>query len=121
MKIQRKKSIVFLGLMILSLWAMAQAQEPRMLFDTANAAYGNGHYEAARDAYRQLWDQGGHNGPVAFNLGNCYYKLGQMGPAVLFYERAVRLMPSDENVQANLLLARSATRAKMASPIGKRS
>ena len=46
------------------------------------------------------------SGPVAFNLGNCHYKLGQMGPAVLFYERAARLMPSDEDVAANLALAR---------------
>jgi len=83
----------------------AVAQESSALFETGNTAYGNGHFQAALEAYNQLWQRGVNDGALAFNLGNAHYKLGHVGEAVLFYERAARLLPGDEDVAANLQLA----------------
>jgi len=44
-------------------------------------------------------------GPVYYNMGNCLYKLQNIGQAILYYERARRLMPGDEDLRANLALA----------------
>lgn len=41
-----------------------------------------------------------------YNLGNCHFKLGDVPRAILNYERALRLDPGAEDVQANLDLAR---------------
>jgi tetratricopeptide (TPR) repeat protein len=43
---------------------------------------------------------------LLFNIGNCHFKLNDIPRAVLFYERALKLAPGDEDVQANLELAR---------------
>jgi hypothetical protein len=43
---------------------------------------------------------------LLFNIGNCHFKLNDIPHAILFYERALRLAPGDEDVLANLELAR---------------
>lgn len=43
---------------------------------------------------------------LLFNIGNCHFKLNDIPHAILFYERALRLAPGDEDVKANLELAR---------------
>jgi len=43
---------------------------------------------------------------LLFNIGNCHFKLNDIPHAILFYERALRLAPGDDDVQANLDLAR---------------
>jgi hypothetical protein len=38
-------------------------------------------------------------------MGNCCYKLSRIGPSILFYERAARVIPADEDLKANLAIA----------------
>ncbi len=40
-----------------------------------------------------------------FNLGNTFYKLGNIARAILNYERALKLAPDDEDIVYNLQLA----------------
>lgn len=42
---------------------------------------------------------------LQYNLGNCYFKLGDAPRAILHYERALRLEPGAEDVRANLDMA----------------
>ena len=72
---------------------------------------GNRHYEAgdfrkALESYSAIAAMGYESGALYFNMGNCYYKLGETGPAILHYERASRLIPGDEDLEVNLSLAR---------------
>jgi hypothetical protein len=60
-------------------------------------------------AYSRILASGQESGTLYYNLGNCYYKLGDIGRAVLFYERARRRMPEDEDIRTNLALAGLAT------------
>jgi len=48
---------------------------------------------------------GFESGELFFNLGNAYYKNGNIQKAILNYERARQLLPRDEDVQFNLQLA----------------
>jgi tetratricopeptide (TPR) repeat protein len=64
------------------------------------------HYTAAAAAYEALVADGIGNAALFFNLGNAYYRAGDLGRAVLNYRRAQRLAPGDERVRANLRLAR---------------
>ena len=45
------------------------------------------------------------NGVLNYNIGNCYYELENIGKSILHYERALKSMPQDENLKANLALA----------------
>ncbi len=72
------------------------------MYNEANALYRKGEFEAAAGRYTEVVSQGVRNGYVYFNLGNAYFKTGEIGQAILAYERALRLMPGDEDVLANL-------------------
>lgn len=83
------------------------AQSPDSLFQSGNAAYQDGRFDEARTTYESVLDAGYGSGALYYNLGNAYFKLGDLGRAVLSYERARRLEPGDEDVRANLELANS--------------
>jgi tetratricopeptide (TPR) repeat protein len=85
--------------------AQTDADNPKALFTAANAAYAKRHYQRAIALYQKIDTQGYQSGPLFFNLGNAYYKTGAIGRAVLYYEKARRLMPRDADLQANLTYA----------------
>jgi tetratricopeptide (TPR) repeat protein len=71
-------------------------------FHEANALYADEQYDAAADLYEAILDGGFENADVYYNLGNAHYKSGRLGPAVLAYERALKIDPSHEDAAANL-------------------
>ncbi len=75
----------------------------------ANGLYEQGRFVEAAQLYQQLAD-GGYGGiAVFYNLGNAYYKSGDLGRAILNYLRASRLAPRDTDIEDNLRIAREAT------------
>lgn len=74
--------------------------------NTANQLITAGNYAEATRIYEQLLDQGVNDSVVFYNLGNAYYQQGDVGRAILNYERALQLAPRDRDIQANLTLAR---------------
>jgi hypothetical protein len=85
--------------------ASLQAQTPESLFLRGNALYQQGKYADAREAYQQILKEGYVSGEVFFNLGNTYYKEGDIARAILNYERARKFMPGDDDLLHNLQLA----------------
>lgn len=77
------------------------------LFEQGNRFYQDAEYQAALDSYWAVLDSGYENAELYHNLGNCYFKVGELGRAVLSYERALRLRPGDEDSQSNLALTRT--------------
>ncbi len=86
-------------------------------FETANQAYSQGDFKAAREGYVALIKSGQRNANLFYNLGNADYRLGDKGAAILAYERALALDPSHPEARANLQLLRSETGAKVAEPL----
>jgi len=78
----------------------------------ADSAYIKENYQAAVNCYEALL-QKGEAAAIYYNLGNSYFKLDQLGKAILNYERAALLHPSDEDIQFNLAMARSKTVDKL--------
>lgn len=81
--------------------------EARTLFNQGNEAYYREDYAAAKEAYQKLLDHGYGGSDVLFNLGTTYLAQGDLGEAVLYLERAHRLTPGSEDIEANLAAARS--------------
>lgn len=75
---------------------------PQPIFNSANAAYTRGAYPQAIELYQQLLGEGWQSGPLYYNLGNAYFKNGQTGKAVVYFEKAKRLIPGDADLKANL-------------------
>jgi tetratricopeptide (TPR) repeat protein len=68
--------------------------------------YQQGSLEEARKAYETLIGQGYASGELYYNLGNVYYRTGSIAKGILYYERAARLIPQDEDLQHNRMLAK---------------
>jgi tetratricopeptide (TPR) repeat protein len=80
--------------------------DPVSAFFEANSLYKGGDYSGAVARYEAMRTAGFASGALYFNLGNAYLKAGDVGRAVLSYERAQRLLPRDADVAANLGFAR---------------
>lgn len=85
------------------------AQTPDQLFKQGNDAYAKGDFQEAADRYTDILNQGQASPELYYNLGNAYYRLDEMGLAVLCYERALKLRPNYRDCRENLDLAYSKT------------
>ena len=86
--------------------AVAPAESPNTIFFRANALYGDERWAEAAAEYERVIAAGWESGNLYFNLGNAWFRAGDVGRAVLDYERARRLLPRDPDVHANLGYAR---------------
>ena len=77
-------------------------------FFQANKFYSQGEYKKAALLYEKITNSGVKTGNIYYNLGNTYFKLGRKGKAILNYERALKLIPQDEDLSANISFVRSA-------------
>ena len=70
--------------------------------------------EEAALQYEIILSKGFRNGQIHYNLGNTYYRLGEVGKAILNYRKAQRLMPGNAEIDANLRLAKNSIEDKEA-------
>jgi len=89
---------------------------PQKVIEEAGAAYEAGRWEEAKSLYENLLADEGAGASLCYNLGNCWFKLGRRGMAVLWYERARRLAPRDPDVRFNLKVARQGLDSEDFSP-----
>jgi len=75
----------------------------------ADSAYKASDYVRAVELYESVLAEGFVSADLYYNLGNAYYRTGQMGQAILNYGRALRLNPSMTDARENLALAESRT------------
>ncbi|MDL1891922.1 tetratricopeptide repeat protein [Sphingobacteriales bacterium CHB3] len=95
----------FTILMLLFPIVLAAQQTPEQLFDEANRAYQQGNFAEAAARYELIRESGVADATIYYNLGNAYYKSGNVGKAILNYERALKLTPNDDDLLHNLQLA----------------
>ncbi|MBF0457681.1 MAG: SH3 domain-containing protein [Nitrospirae bacterium] len=76
-------------------------------FKNAAAFYIGGKYDEAIKEYYKLIQEGYESGNLYYNMGNCFLKKNNIGYAVLYYEKAKRLIPADDDLRANYEFAES--------------
>ncbi|MBN2637768.1 MAG: tetratricopeptide repeat protein [Bacteroidales bacterium] len=86
-----------------SLWAA----NPDSLMTQANSAYDQQKYDTAIDLYNRVIGEGWVSPKLYYNLGNSYFRKKNLPEAILFYEKAKKLEPNNENIQYNLNIANS--------------
>lgn len=87
----------------------AFAQDADELMQQAGNYYRNGEFDKAIEIYEELISEGYEGVSLYFNLGNSYYRIGKIGYAILNYERALKLSPTDDDVKHNSAFANLST------------
>ncbi|MBB3187150.1 tetratricopeptide repeat protein [Microbacter margulisiae] len=96
------KRIQFLLIFFLAAM-MISAQETSL--QKANALYAEGQYTAAAEQYEMIAQIQGESPQLYYNLGNAYYRNGNLGKAILNYNRALLLDPNYGDAEFNLRIA----------------
>ncbi|MEO8234753.1 MAG: tetratricopeptide repeat protein [Flavobacterium sp.] len=78
-------------------------------FDKGNSLYQKGNYQEAITVYGSVEKSGKQSAELYFNLGNCFYKLNKVAPAIYNFEKALLLNPNDSEIQNNLSFAQKMT------------
>ncbi|PLX48473.1 MAG: hypothetical protein C0613_10650 [Desulfobulbaceae bacterium] len=109
--------------LLLCLVDPAQAQNNSDILQEADALFhaadNEKNQEAALDLYRrallryeQVYESR-PSGKLAYNIGNTYYRLGDLGRALVSYRRAEEKLAGNANLQHNLALVRSERRDQL--------
>lgn len=82
----------------------------------ANQFYEEGDYTQASALYKNLL-QTHYNGQLLYNIGNCAFKQHTLSKALLWYERAYRLLPRDKDIRTNIELCNMLLRDEIEEPL----
>lgn len=83
---------------------------PDIMWEEANSAYMNGQFSEAAALYEQILGEGLFSAKLYYNLANAYFRSGANAKAILYYNRALRLAPNDDDIRHNLAIAESLTK-----------
>lgn len=73
----------------------------------ADSAYNKENYREAIELYKQSIEQEGKSSTMYYNLANAYFRNDNLGMAILNYERALRINPTNSDARQNLEFVRS--------------
>lgn len=85
------------------------AKDLNTLFQKGNTHYSKEEFLAALNTYKTIEAEGFQSAELLYNIGNSYLKLDSTASAILYYERARKLNPSDEDILFNLEAANQRT------------
>lgn len=75
--------------------------------ESGDSAYNRKDYTEALRHYTDALDKEGSSSNLYYNLGNTYYRMNDIGHAVLYYERALAEDPSNDDARTNLDFVKS--------------
>lgn len=101
----RIKIVIVMISLLASGLCMAQEDMTRVWFEEGNAAYNEGKYEQALERYSHIVDFGMESPELYYNMGNVYYKMRSYPMSILYYEKALKLDPGNEDIRTNLEIA----------------
>lgn len=98
--------------LLVSLTATAQTSTEE-LWKRGNRLYAAGDYNGALMVYDSIRNEGWAGAKLFYNMGNAYFKSGNLGEAILYYNKAQKLAPADDDVAYNLAYANSFVKDKI--------
>ena len=100
-----KNKLLFI--LLLSLTNLFSFNDVDSIFNQSNNLYNSNSFEQAIDGYKSVLNKDINNGILYYNIGNCYYRLNNLGYARLFYEKAKLYNPTDRDVLHNIELVKA--------------
>jgi tetratricopeptide (TPR) repeat protein len=107
-----KRAIYLFFVLVLPLLSFGN-DDVHNLFLKGNEHYAKAQYKTALADYQKILDNGYQSAAVYFNMGNASYKVDEIPSALLYYEKAHKLAPGDEDININIQLANLKTTDKI--------
>jgi tetratricopeptide (TPR) repeat protein len=101
--IQMKPYLIILIILLTALTVYPSVQRDNIF--KGNKAYSAGSFSTAVELYKKVVDAGYESPELFYNIGNSYFKMNDYPSAILWYERAKRLDPGNEDIDFNLNVA----------------
>lgn len=98
-----KRLVLLIGIIFSAFGGYSAGEQELVL--RGNKAYSAGAYTDAVNSYKKVIALGWESPELYYNLGNAFFKLNDLPNAVLWYERAKRLAPGNEDIDYNLKVA----------------
>ncbi len=98
-----RKTVAIIFLIMLT--GFAGANDNLMLIEEANKNYCEDNFEKAIELYQKAIDNGVESSELYYNLGNAYFKINSIPSAILYYEKAEKINPNDDDILFNLQIA----------------
>ena len=105
-KSARKAVAVIAALVLAAGWSIDVAAAEDDLWQDGAEAYAAGDWQGALEKYRQIEQQGLVSDKLYYNIANAYYKNGELGESILYWEKALKLNPANADAKFNLGIAR---------------
>ncbi len=99
------KRIYFLIVLMVSAVGLKAQVFQNQEFMKANFYYNESKYDTALVIYEGILKDGFVSAPLLYNIGNTYFKMRNYPMAILNYEKALKLDPTDEDIRQNLVIA----------------
>jgi tetratricopeptide (TPR) repeat protein len=104
-----KYSFAFISILVIIMTNVSFPSDADDLVKKGNVFYQDKQFSKAIDAYQQVIHLGYEGTSLYYNLANSYYRSGRLGLSILYYEKALKLSPGDDDVIHNLTLANTKT------------
>ena len=107
------KKIIYILLAVMMPVLSFAEDDIHALFQKGNALYAKANYKEALNDYQKIIDNGYASAAVYFNMGNASYKDGDIPSALLYYEKAHKYAPGDEDINFNIRFVNQKTTDKI--------
>ena len=114
----KKYLLILLLIVPIILFSSDSADTRSDLFTQAAAAYDINDFQKSLDLYKIVLESDQISFELFYNMGDCYYRLNDLGHAVLYWEKAAVLDPGNQDLQHNLKLASLKMQDKVVLPSG---
>ena len=101
----KKITVLIAAILLVAFHAMAQS--PEQMAASAAKLYNAKQYTESITLYEKIITSGYESFGLYYNLGNAYFRNNEIPQAVLYYEKALKIEPNNEDVKHNIELINS--------------
>jgi len=99
---KRRIIVLLLIFTCISLLFSKSLAEHKNVFEKGVKAYEERNYTSALNYFLSLENEGIINSDLYYNIGNTYFRLQEKGKAILYFKKALKVQPNNQNARRNL-------------------
>ena len=99
-------------LLIIGIFAVNQIEA---IYQEAISYYNDKDYQTALGKFSQIENEGIINADLYYNIGNCYFRINEIGRSVLYFKKALKVRSDHQAARRNLEYALTFTKDKQDS------